>query len=78
MRRMLSSPYCELSGLDLEELIVLPVIQERTQLWFFEDEKPAGFAFVDEFNNLVFGIEAEAEEADQRSRAGRMGAHRPC
>ena len=40
---------------------MLPVIQERTRLWFFEGEKPAGFAFVDDFDNLVFWIEPEAE-----------------
>ena len=64
MRRMLSSPYCELSGVDLEELIVLPMIQERTRLWFFEDGKPAGFAFVDDFDNLVFAIEPESGATD--------------
>jgi ribosomal protein S18 acetylase RimI-like enzyme len=60
MRRLLESHYCELAAVDLEELMALPEIQERTKFWLYPEGGIVGFAFVDDFSNLVFSMDPGA------------------
>lgn len=42
------------SVVDLHELLALPVVQQNTRLWLDEQERLAGYAFVDHYQNLRF------------------------
>ena len=55
-------PANELTAVDFEEAILLASVQATTRLWQVNG-KTIGFAFVDDYNNLRFEIQAESRSA---------------
>jgi GNAT superfamily N-acetyltransferase len=47
---------------DIEENLVSAVVRANTRLWF-DSGQPIGWAFVDEYNNLLWELEPRYEEA---------------
>lgn len=49
-------------AVDLEENLVSAIVRAHTRLWF-DDSRPIGWAFVDEYNNLLWELDPGYEEA---------------
>jgi mycothiol synthase len=47
------------SVVDLQESLALTDVQENTRLWFDDDDRAIGFAFVDPYNNLWFEFDQQ-------------------
>jgi ribosomal protein S18 acetylase RimI-like enzyme len=63
MRDFLEDVSHESAVVDFEENMLLPSVQATTRLWHDANRNIVGFAYVDDYNNLRFAIEAESRFA---------------
>src|SRR5512139_1811316 len=55
------------SLIDLQELLSLSEVRERTRLWFDQDGRLVGYAFIDELSNLYFEADPLMGDAFEES-----------